>query len=164
MADIAFLLLIFFLVATNLVQDKGLMTQLPPDAPPTPTQIKERNVFNILINSSNQFLVEGEIRENINGLSDELKSFILNPGQHPDYAESPKEAIISIKSQRGTKYANFIAALDESKEAYYQIYGEKVGLTSEEFRKLNLSALGDKAVYDKARTGLPMAISIANPD
>lgn len=164
MADIAFLLLIFFLVATTLQQDKGLMMQLPPDVPPTEIPIKERNLFKIRINSSNQFLIQNEIRNELAGLPDEIKTFVNNNGENPTLSISPKDAIISIKTQRGTSYENFILVLDLVKEAYYQMYGERVGLTSDEFRKLDQDDPKQLALYQKARHDLPMNISIANPD
>ncbi|MEP3386654.1 MAG: biopolymer transporter ExbD [Reichenbachiella sp.] len=164
MADIAFLLLIFFLVSTSLLQDKGLMLQLPPDAPPTDTPINERNLFKVLINSKNQYLIEGEVRTDLSGLVEEVKTFVQNPNANPNLSESPAKAVISIKTQRGAQYASFISILDLVKESYYQIYGERVGLSSDEFRKLNKSSPVDFERYQKARTGFPMNISIAEPD
>jgi len=164
MADIAFLLLIFFLVATTLDKDKGLMMQLPPDVSPTITEIKDRNLFKIHINSSNKFLIEDEMRPDLEGLVAEIKEFVLNPNARPNLAENPKKAIISIKTQRGTSYAFFIETLDQIKEAYYQMYGEKLGLSSDEFRKLDRSDPSKSDMYVFARSGLPMNISIAEPD
>lgn len=164
MADIAFLLLIFFLVATTLQQEKGLMMQLPPDVPPTDTHIKERNLFKIRINSSNQFLIQEEVSDDLNDLTDEVKSFVVNHGVNPKWSESPQDAIISIKTQRGTSYENFILVLDMVKEAYYQLYGERVGITSNQFRKLDRDDPKQQAMYEQARLDFPMNISIANPD
>lgn len=164
MADIAFLLLIFFLVSTNLLQDKGLMLQLPPDVPPIDTQIKDRNLFKVLINSKNEYLIEGNVRSDLSGVAGEVKRFVLNPSSKPSLAERPDKAIISIKTQRGAKYASFIAALDIVKESYYQIYGERVGLTSEQFRKLNRNKPKEYQLYLKGKENLPMNISIAEPD
>lgn len=164
MADIAFLLLIFFLVSTNLLQDKGLMLQLPPDVPPTDTPIKDRNLFKVLINSKNEYLIEGKVRSDLAGLHDEVKMFVLNPFSNPSLSESPKKAIISIKTQRGAHYASFIAALDIIKESYYQMYGEQVGLSSEEYRRLNRNIPKEYSLYLKGKMNLPMNISIAEPD
>ncbi|MEP2023739.1 MAG: biopolymer transporter ExbD [Reichenbachiella sp.] len=164
MADIAFLLLIFFLVSTSLLQDKGLMLQLPPDIEPTETPIKERNLFKVLINSKNEFLIEGKVRSDLAGLVEEIKTFVKNPSSSPTLSESPEKAIISIKTQRGAQYASFISVLDLIKESYYQMYGERIGLSSDEFRKLNKSKPSELAIYQKARKGLPMNISIADPD
>lgn len=164
MADIAFLLLIFFLVSTSLLQDKGLMLQLPPDLPPTETLIKDRNLFKILINSKNQYLIEGDVRADLSGLTDEVKAFVQNPYANATLAEMPEKAVISIKAQRGAHYASFIDVLDCVKESYYQMYGERVGLTADEFRSLDKNKLDEYALYQKARKGLPMNISIAEPD
>jgi biopolymer transport protein ExbD len=62
MADIAFLLLIFFLVATTIVEDKGITVKLPPwsDEEVDPTKLNTRNVFSVLVNAQNQLLVRGE--------------------------------------------------------------------------------------------------------
>ena len=164
MADIAFLLLIFFLVATTLLQDKGLMLQLPPDVPPTETEIKNQNLFKIRINSKNQFLIEGEIAADLQNLKSDLIDFVLNPDANPSLAESPEQAIISIKTQRGTSYANFIEVLDEVKEAYYTMYGDRVGISSREFRNLDRKVPSQNELYLAGREGLPMNISIAEPD
>jgi biopolymer transport protein ExbD len=87
MADIAFLLLIFFLVTTTIASDKGILNILPPkqdpNQPPPEVELNERNIFNILINANDQLLIEGEFRTTTEGLSDEIKKFILNFG-NPD--------------------------------------------------------------------------------
>lgn len=164
MADIAFLLLIFFLVATTLIQDKGLIIQLPPDVPPTEIPIKERNLFKILINSKNQFLIEGETAPDLSDLTLDIKEFVMNPAKNPDLSENPEKAVISIKAQRGTKYVYFIEALDQIKEAYYQLYGERLGISSTQFRKLDRTDPDENQRYLDAKKGLPMNISIAEPD
>jgi len=65
MADIAFLLLIFFLVTTTIVEDKGILVQLPPwsEEPPDILKFKTRNVYSILVNANNDLLVRGEPKE-----------------------------------------------------------------------------------------------------
>jgi biopolymer transport protein ExbD len=85
MADIAFLLLIFFLVTTTMDQDIGLLRQLPPPPPEdfNPPPVKERNVYEVLVNSKNQLLVEGE-RMDIRDLKAGAKMFYTNPNQDPD--------------------------------------------------------------------------------
>ncbi|HKK39834.1 MAG TPA: biopolymer transporter ExbD [Cryomorphaceae bacterium] len=85
MADIAFLLLIFFLVTTTMDQDIGLLRQLPPPPPEdfNPPPVKERNVYEVLVNSNNQLLVEGE-RMDIRDLKEGAKMFYTNPNQDPD--------------------------------------------------------------------------------
>jgi len=85
MADIAFLLLIFFLVTTTMDQDIGILRQLPPPVPEdliTPP-VKKRNVYEVLVNSRNQLLVENE-RMNIRDLKEGAKMFYTNPNKDPD--------------------------------------------------------------------------------
>jgi len=66
MADIAFLLLIFFLVTTTIASDKGILNILPPkqdpNVPPPDIKKNERNIYNVLINANNDLLVEGDYR------------------------------------------------------------------------------------------------------
>ncbi|MDW3194061.1 MAG: biopolymer transporter ExbD [Cytophagales bacterium] len=165
MADIAFLLLIFFLVTTTIKRDKGLLLKLPP--PPekeVEIEIHERNLFNILINANDQYLIEGEIRSDLKGISEEIKTFVLNKGLDPNLSDSPKDAIVSIKASRGTKYSHFIIALDETKKAYYEIYAGRVGLTPTQYLSLNHQNVDEYGLYRKGKDGIPMNISIAEPD
>ncbi|MBK6266326.1 biopolymer transporter ExbD [Marivirga sp. S37H4] len=166
MADIAFLLLIFFLVTTTIASDKGLTITLPPkpdDAEEIDLIIKERNLFKVSINSADALLVEGERMDDYTEIKDMLIEHILNPTNDPELSESPDKAIVSYKTDRGTSYEIYINVLDQLQGAYYQIYGERVGLTAEEFRTLDLSNPKDQALYDEGREGIPMAISIAEP-
>ncbi len=83
MADIAFLLLIFFLVTTTMDSDWGLARVLPPppeDVPQEDIKIKERDVFVVLANANNQLLVEGELID-ITQLKEKAKEFIANPNR-----------------------------------------------------------------------------------
>ena len=84
MADIAFLLLIFFLVTTTIANDKGILMQLPPPDPEEEIEIKlqERNIFKILANSNDQLLVENEpFTKPISELKKMVKEHILNFGK-----------------------------------------------------------------------------------
>ena len=64
MADIAFLLLIFFLVTTTIEVDSGINSKLPPDEPPKDdVRIKQKNIFTVELNKNNQMLVEGDLME-----------------------------------------------------------------------------------------------------
>lgn len=165
MADIAFLLLIFFLVTTTISQDKGLLLKLPP--PPEKEidfEIHERNLYKILINANDQFLIEGELRSDLNDISNEIKSFVLNHGKDPDLSDSPKDAVVSIKVSRGTKYSHFINALDEVKRTYYEIYAGRVGLTPAQYLSLNHQNSIEYDLYRKGKQDIPMNISIADPD
>ncbi|MCG8309415.1 MAG: biopolymer transporter ExbD [Cytophagales bacterium] len=165
MADIAFLLLIFFLVTTTIQTNQGLSVTLPPhsDKPPE-TLIHDRNLYKVQINSRNNVMVEDQPFESLEKLHAEVKEFILNYGKDPGLSDNPEKAVISLKMNRGTHYKKFIEMMDALQGVYYEIYGERVGLTAEQFRSLDLRLADQKAKYDRARDGIPMRISIAEPN
>ncbi len=164
MADIAFLLLIFFLVTTVINSDKGLMLKLPPKQDqPLDVEIPSRNLFTILINSDDALMIEGERWHNTEKLKSEAKLFILNFGKDESKSDNPEKAIISIKTSRGTSYKKYLKILDELQATYYEIYAERAGISPEAFRKLDHRNPEERAIYLKAREGIPMNISIANP-
>ena len=95
MADIAFLLLIFFLVSTTMDTDSGILTKLPPmpeEKQDEQVDVKERNIFVVLVNRNDQLLVEGELM-NIRDLRVAAKEFIVNPNNDPDL---PAKEIIEV--------------------------------------------------------------------
>ena len=162
-ADIAFLLLVFFLVTTTINSEKGIAMILPPkDDIRMEIEIKERNVLNILINSNNDLLIE-EIPAEMGVITEQVKAFITNNGKDPESSEKPAVAVVSIKADRGTDYKSYISALDAVKKAYNEIRAEKVGLTVAEFKALDLKDAEDRALYDEARETYPMMISEAEP-
>jgi len=175
MADIAFLLLTFFLMTTTVASDKGLMIPLPPILPPdTKVEIQERNIFKIQVNSFDRLLVEGEPWSSSNReLTDKIKAFILNNGQDPASSENPIKAIVSLKTDRGTSHKIFIEVLDALTAAYYEIYAERAGVSIERWREISQDPNADaltKQLYDKGRgllpngqVEIPKAISIAEP-
>ncbi len=126
MADIAFLLLIFFLVTTTMDQDKGLLVKLPPWSTEAPkiTKLKTRNVFSVLVNANDELLVRGEPVD-INILREKAKEFIKNPLKLENMSESPKKAIVSLKNDRGTHYAKYLAVYNELKAAYNELRDEE---------------------------------------
>ena len=159
MADIAFLLLIFFLVTTTIVEDKGVLVKLPrwSDAPPENLKMKTRNVFSVLVNAQNELLVRGEpVR--IDELRDKTKEFIINPTKREDLSESPKNAIISLKNDRGTKYKAYLEVYNELKAAYNELWEEasqkQYGRSYE-----NLTNAQRKGIRDN----IPLVISEAEP-
>ncbi|MCU0401745.1 MAG: biopolymer transporter ExbD [Algoriphagus sp.] len=190
MADIAFLLLIFFLVTTTIASDKGILNILPPkldpNVPPPDIKVNERNIFAILINANNDLLVEGEYRRTTENLDKDIKEFILNFGapnedavalfnslpaslqsqalRRPESSDHPKEAVVSIKTDRGTSYELYLEVFDAAKKAYFEIYGERVGLSADEYRALTGDDDASKALQDKGKSGIPMAISVAEPN
>ncbi len=183
MADIAFLLLIFFLVTTTIASDKGILLVLPPkpdpNQPPPDINKNAKNIFKILANSSDKLLVEDEPFggiDDVPALRQMVKDFVLNYGQDPTSSDSPEEAVVSFKTDRGTSYELFLAVLDELQAAYNEIYGERVASEllqafpdkgpkdlAEIFRTLDKKDPKLKELYDKARDGIPRNISIAEP-
>ena len=128
MADIAFLLLIFFLVTTTIEKDSGLNRKLPRiEEDIEPPIIKQRNIFTVLLNGKDQLLVEEELME-IKDLRAAAIEFLDNNGdgtctycQGPKNASSsdnPDKAIISLKNDRETSYATYISVQNELVAAY----------------------------------------------
>ncbi|MEC7895038.1 MAG: biopolymer transporter ExbD [Bacteroidota bacterium] len=193
MADIAFLLLIFFLVTTTIANDKGIAMLLPPKPDPNqpPPEITEnaRNIFKILANSQDKLLVEDEplldvtdLREMVkifilnfgnpgdegvviyNSLPNSMKSFISINGRKADSSDDPKTAIVSFKADRGTSYELFVQVLDQVNGAYNDVYGERIGLSASQFLQLDRDDPVQDQKYLLARQGIPRAISIAEPN
>lgn len=168
MADIAFLLLVFFLVTTTIASDRGLSMQLPE--PPNPqvedVPLPDRNLFTILINSNDDVLVEKEPwTGNMRELTDAIKIFIRNNGADPTQSDSPDVATVSFKTDRGTSYEKYIEILDAIQAAYYEIYAENVGLTTAQWREKasDLNNPANLEIYNRSRDGYPMRLSIAEP-
>lgn len=159
MADIAFLLLIFFLVTTTIAEDKGVLVKLPPwsDEPPPEMKLNTRNVYSVLVNAQNQLLVRGVPME-IKNLKNNTKLFISNPNNQEDMSEDPKKAIISIKNDRGTKYHTYLEVYNELKTAYNELWEEAA---MAKFGK-NLELLTNDQQRD-IRNEIPLVISEAEP-
>jgi len=175
MADIAFLLLIFFLVTTTIANDRGLSLQLPPDPDDieqTDIKIPERNLFKIQINSADKMLVEGDpFTASTEELRRQIREFVTNNGKDPESSDSWKDAIVSLKTDRGTTQEKFIEVLDAIQGAYYDLYAARIGVTNERWREIanDLTDPEHKRLYDegrgKSKEGLdyPMNLSIAEP-
>lgn len=138
MADIAFLLLIFFLVTTTMDVTSGISRKLPEkppkDAPPPP-KIKERNIFEVNINRNNKLFVEGDVMD-IRDIRAAALKFIDNGGgtitegkdknnctycegeKDPASSDNPKKAVISLQNDRGTSYETYIEVQNELVAAY----------------------------------------------
>ena len=128
MADIAFLLLIFFLVTTTIETDAGLDRMLPPIEPPEQdVVIKQKNIFTVNINRNGQLLVEDNLME-IKDLRDAAIAFLENGAdgsctyckgrKDPSSSDNPSKAIISLKNDRETKYSTYITVQNELVGAY----------------------------------------------
>ncbi|PRY97026.1 biopolymer transporter ExbD [Marinilabilia salmonicolor] len=172
MADIAFLLLIFFLVTTTMDTDSGLSRMLPPPVPEdqeTPPPIKDRNVFEVLINSQNRLLVENEPME-LRELRDAAKEFIQNPLDEEGLPEKEEKQIeyfgiypvskgvISLQNDRGTQYQMYLSVQNELAAAYNELRNE---LSQSKFGKKFDELEEDK--QDAIRDIYPQKISEAEP-
>jgi biopolymer transport protein ExbD len=128
MADIAFLLLIFFLVTTTIETDSGINRKLPPmEESEEDVIIKEKNIFTVLINKHDQLLVEDEVME-LKDLRAAAIEFLDNGGdgkckycngkKDPKSSDNPDKAIISLANDRETSYEAYISVQNELVAAY----------------------------------------------
>jgi len=160
MADIAFLLLIFFLVTTTIAEDKGITVKLPvwSEEEPDITKLKKRNVYAVLVNAQNQLLVRGELMR-VEDLRNNAKEFISNPYGREDLAEKPTRAIISLKNDRGTEYGTYLGVYNELKGAYNDLWTDlaqkKYGVDYSD----DLPVAWKKAIREE----IPFVISEAEP-
>ena len=142
-ADIAFMLLIFFLTTTSMDTDKGLARRLPP--PPDPNvkknddlKVKVRNVLQVRINKDNQLMVGSEYME-VSQLKAKAKEFIANPNDDANLPEKhvvnipllggdcmvAKNHVISVTNDVGTTYQAYIDVQNELVAAYNELRNEK---------------------------------------
>ena len=150
MADIAFLLLIFFLVTTTMDVDSGIARKLPP-MPEENVEIPEihkKNIFVVLINKNNKILAgigsptsvieingDGSISSS---LKDNIKIFVSNNGLNPSSSENPEKAIVSLQNQEGTSYNMYIQVQNELTKAYNELRNEKSNVDyGKDFNRLN---------------------------
>lgn len=173
MADIAFLLLIFWLVTTTMDTDTGIVRRLPPPPDPTaePPDIKERNVFNVLVSKSDRLFVEDRLGD-IRTLRSEAKEFLANPYDKPDLPEKKFEEIpglgqypvsrgvISLKNDRGTSYDMYIQVQNELTAAVNELRDE---LSKQRFG-VKFADLKDDISKEAVQKAIPVAISEAEPE
>ncbi len=173
MADIAFLLLIFFLVTTTMDVDTGIARRLPPpvETPDQEMDIRERNIFKVLVNSADRLLVEGK-EIDIRSLKDETKIFFLNPYNDPDLPEKRKETIellgeidvskgvVSLKNDRGTSYQMYIKVQNELTKAFREMRDEMSAM----YFGVKFSQLVDEKKIQAIQKAIPIAISEAEPE
>jgi biopolymer transport protein ExbD len=160
MADIAFLLLIFFLVTTTMDQDSGISRKLPAkveDLPDDPPPIHDRNIFIVLLNQNNQLLVEEQPMQ-IDNLKDATIEFITNNGKKENLSDEPGKAIVSLRNHRLTSYEAYVSVQDQLTAAYNEVRNnvsnQKFG---KPFEELN------KEQSKEVRKEYPMNISEAEP-
>lgn len=184
MADIAFLLLVFFLVTTTMDTSWGLARKLPPPLQadmPDPPPIKDRNVFVVLANANDQLLVEGELME-IGELRAAAKEFIANPQRKENLPEFKTQEIdllgtmqvskqvISLQNDNGTSYNLYIQVQNELAAAYTELRNDlssrEFGMSYEKLEELAKADEGGdkyKAMVKAIRSVYPQRISEAEP-
>ena len=154
MADIAFLLLIFFLVATVIDVDTGIGMTLPEitDEPPPP--VSKDRMAAVLINENNDVLLDGK-PISLFQIKSTLKPRIVSKIELP----KKKKLIVSLKTDRKTVYSAYISALDQIKMAFFEVrdeysnsrFGMKYNDLSDEARK-------------EVKNAIPIIISLAEPE
>jgi biopolymer transport protein ExbD len=173
MADIAFLLLIFFLVTTTMDVDSGITRRLPPPIEtPEDIKIKERNVLNVLVNKNDRLLVDGKPGD-IRTLKDVAKRFMTPVfPDDPNYPETElvnvpglgdvhiSKGVISLKNDRGTSYDMYIRVQNELARAFNELRDE---LSSRRFG-LKYNQLTDEEQIKAINEAVPMRISEAEPE
>lgn len=172
MADIAFMLLIFFLVTTTMDVDSGLERKLPPwsDEVEDDKQINERNIFIVLVNKNNDLLVEDEYTD-ISALRAKTREFLTNPNNDPTMPEKElvqvpyfgevmiaKQAVISLRNDLDTQYKTYIAVQNELMAAINELRDE---LARQHFGKPYNQLTPDR--QEAIRTIYPSRISEAEP-
>ncbi|MDD4513941.1 biopolymer transporter ExbD [Massilibacteroides sp.] len=173
-ADIAFMLLLFFLLTSSMDTDKGLPRLLPPPVPKDQVdddvKIKKRNILVVLINSQNQILCNNEFID-IKQLKDKVKDFVLNPynDEHkPEKVEIDvpffgnmmvtKNHVISLQNDRGTQYQSYIDVQNELAAAYNELRND---LSQKKFGKLFMDL--DDEQKKAVQKVYPQKISEAEP-
>ena len=161
MADIAFLLLIFFLVSTTIQTDAGINTILPPyEAKDKGTPKNKRNVFEVELNYQNQLLVENKAipMSDVKQMKEQLKTFIMNHGKDPNSSDSPTLAAVTLKNDNGTSYDAYITVYNQIKAAYNELWEESAqGLYGLHYEDL------DEGAQAKIRAKIPLVISEVEP-
>ena len=164
-ADIAFMLLIFFLTTTSMNTDKGLARRLPPPPDPNVTEesdiiVKNRNILQVRINKDNALMVGSEFME-VSQLKEKAKEFIANPNDDANLPEKhlvnipllggdcmiTKNHVISVTNDVGTSYQAYIDVQNELVAAYNELRNE---LAKAKFGKAYVECSEDeqKAIRD----------------
>ncbi len=174
MADIAFLLLIFFLVTTTMDVDTGITRKLPPpvEEPDQDIDVKERNVMKVLVNNQDRLMVNGKFLD-ISMLKNEAKKFMAIHPDNPEFPEvAPKfieelnreimtsKGIISLKNDRGTSYQMYIAVQNELAAAFSEMKDE----LSINLFGLKYTQLVNEDMKKGINHAVPIRISEAEPE
>jgi len=152
MADIAFLLLIFFLVTTTILEDQGVLVRLPMwTDEPIDTQLPQHKVLTVKINKANDLLVEGE-PATLGMIPELVRTHVINP----DFP--PKEAIVSLTHDRETNYDTYLQVYDALIYGYHLLRDER----AEERYGVAYDVLS-KQQQREIRDEIPLVISEAEP-
>lgn len=187
MADIAFLLLIFFLVTTTIETDSGISRKLPPmqDENVEPPIIKEKNIFQVIVNRNNELLVEDELMElenlqeaavlfldNGGGVGEEACNYCQGPGD-PASSDNPEKAVIMLVNDRQTEYGTYIAVQNELVAAYNELrnrtaqrlYGKSFDAMERQYDDVNFTGNKEelKERIEQIRDMWPQKLSEADP-
>ena len=172
-ADMAFLLLCFFMMTTTMDQDKGLQRRLPPM--PDPNQkaqdqkVNRRNIIVVKINSADRLLA-GTEPMHVSQLKEKIKIFLTNPNNDPDLPEKEEieiegfgpclvsKGVISLQNDRGTSYQAYIAVQNELVKAVNELRDE---FAMANFGKLYMKC--DEKEQEIIRKAVPQNISEAEP-
>lgn len=164
MADIAFLLLIFFLVTTTIETNAGISTKLPPkpqENMPPPPPVKEKNVLVVVVNKNNQLLVNNQLME-LKDVRQAAIDFLDNGGdgtcnhcqgkRSQVSSDNPEKAVISLRNDRETSYKTYIAVQNELIAAYNVLRErERSRLFPDEVSFVEMDAEFNAARTSKAR-------------
>jgi biopolymer transport protein ExbD len=174
MADISFLLLTFFLLTSSINTDMGITRKLPPPLDPNvePPEIKQRNIFTVLVNQNNKLLVENK-QSDISLLRTQTKEFLSNPSNNSDLPEMEmknipylgdvfvaKNAIISLKNDRGTSYEMYMQVQNELTAAINELRDE---LSMDKFGT-KFTVLTNEDYIEAIKKAIPVTISEAEPE
>lgn len=173
LADIAFMVLIFFLLVSTMDQEMGLQRRLPPMPDPNQktddVQIKRRNIMVVKINDADRLLAGG-VAMDVSMLKDKAKEFLLNPMNDENLPEKEEKMIegfgsypisrgvISLQNTRGTSYNAYLKVQNELVKAVNEIRDE---FALQNFGKIYMSLDEDKQRI--VRDAIPQNISEADP-
>lgn len=187
LADIAFLLLIFFLVTTTIETDSGINRKLPPmqDENVIPPIIKQKNIFQVIVNRNNDLLVEDELME-LKDLRAAALAFLDNGGgvgpeacnycegaRDQSSSDNPDKAVIMLVNDRQTEYGTYIAVQNELVGAYNELrdrtamkmYGKTFKEMEESYSNINYTGNKErlKEQIEEIRDMWPQKLSEADP-
>ena len=174
-ADIAFLLLAYFLMTTTMNQDNGLARRLPPmpenEQKTEDIKINRRNIIVVKINSADRLFAGNEILD-ISQLKDKIKEFLSNPNDNPNLPEKEvkdiegfgkypvSKGVISLQNDRGTSYQAYIAVQNELVKAVNELRDE---FSRSHFGKPYSVIIAVEEKEKIVRTAVPLQISEAEP-